>query len=70
MGVAGPFGLQVVNGLLDLDGVDCRNLNQNSYGLVEVRAGAGILNLASKDENGAIVVNPATSGQCALTQDP
>jgi alkaline phosphatase D len=67
---AGPFGLQVVNFLLSLDGVDCRNLNQNSYGLAEVSVGAGTFTLSSKDENGALVVDPTTLGQCILRQGP
>jgi len=65
---AGPDGLQVVNFLLSFDGVDCRNLNQNSYGLAEMSVGAGTFNLFSKDEHGAVVIDPTTSGQCALSQ--
>jgi alkaline phosphatase D len=67
---AGPAGLQIVNGLLSLDGVDCRNLNRNSYGLAEVSVGAGTFKVSSKDENGALVVDPTTSGQCTLSQGP
>lgn len=67
---AGPLGLQVVNFLLSFDGVDCRNLNQNAYGLAEVSVGAASLTLSSKDENGALVVDPTTSGQCTLSQGP
>jgi alkaline phosphatase D len=70
LGVVGESGLQAVNFLLSFDGVDCRNLNQNSYGLAEVSAGAGTLDLASKDENGALVVDPTTSGQCTISQGP
>jgi alkaline phosphatase D len=70
LALAGPFGLQAVNFLLSFDGVDCRNLNRNSYGLVEVSVGAGTLGLASKDENGALVMDPITTGQCALSQGP
>lgn len=65
---AGPLGLQVVNFLLSLDGVDCRNLNTNSYGLAEVSAGAGTFNLSAKDENGALLVDPTTSGVCTISQ--
>jgi alkaline phosphatase D len=70
LALAGPLGLQVVNGWLTAIGVDCRNLKQNSYGLVEVSAGVGTLNLSSKDEYGVGVVDPTTSGQCAVNQGP
>jgi hypothetical protein len=70
LGFAGAFGLQAVHSLLSFDGVDCRNLNQNSYGLVEVSADAGTLDLSSKDEYGALVVDPTTSGQCTINQGP
>ena len=51
-------------------GLDCRNLNRNSYALVEELAGAGTLTLASKDENGAVIVDPITTGQCTITDGP
>ena len=65
--VAGQFGLSIFNQLLTFDGMDCRNLNRNSYGLVEADAVDGTLALASKDENGAIIVEPGTTTQCAVT---
>jgi phosphodiesterase/alkaline phosphatase D-like protein len=68
--VAGTFGLQIFQQLLTFDGLDCRNLNQNSYGLVEALADEGTLALASKDENGALIVDPVTSAQCAVTDGP
>jgi alkaline phosphatase D len=68
LAAAGPLGLQVVNFLLSLDGVNCRNLNTNSYGLAEVSAGAGTFKLSAKDENGALVVDPTTSGLCTISQ--
>jgi len=68
--VAGQFGLQIFNQLLTLDGMDCRNLNRNSYALVEVQAGPGTIALSSKDESGAIVTEPGTTTQCAVTDGP
>jgi len=68
--VAGQFGLAIFNGLLTQVGLDCRNLNRNSYALVEELAGAGTLTLASKDENGAVIVDPITAGQCTITDGP
>lgn len=70
LAAAGPLGLQVVNFLLTVDGVNCRNLNTNAYGLGEVSAGAGTFNLSAKDENGALVVDPTTSGVCTVSQGP
>jgi hypothetical protein len=63
---AGPFGLEVVNAWMTAIGVDCRNLSQNSYGLVEASVGAGSLTLSSKDESGALVVDPTSLSQCTL----
>jgi len=68
--VAGQFGLAIFNGLLTQVGLDCRNLNRNSYALVEELAGAGTLTLASKDENGAVIVDPIAAGQCTITDGP
>ena len=70
LALAGPFGLQVVDGWLTAIGVDCRNLSQNSYGLVDVSVGAETFTLSSKDESGALVVDPTTTGQCTLSQGP
>ena len=68
--IAGAFGLQIFNGLLTSVGLDCRNLNRDSYALVEELAGAGTLTLTSKDENGAVIVDPVVGGQCTVTQGP
>ena len=70
--LAGSVGLFVFNNLLtSIAQVDCRNLNRNSYGLVEAFADAGTLTLASKDENGVTVTDPLVpSAQCAVTDGP
>jgi 3-phytase/alkaline phosphatase D len=68
--VAGSFGLQIFNQLLTFDGMDCRNLNRNSYGRVEALAVPGSLSLASKDELGAVITEPGTTTQCAVTDAP
>src|SRR5262249_43682692 len=70
LAIAGAFGLQIFNGLLTSVGLDCRNLNRDSYALVEELAGAGTLTLTSKDENGAVIVDPVVGGQCTVTQGP
>lgn len=46
-----------VQAALSLAGVDCRNLNQNSYGVVELDASLGTATITSKDQNGVPVVN-------------
>ena len=67
----GPSGLSAFNLLLTLIvGMDCRNLDRNSYALVVADAGDGTLALASKDENGAVVTEPGTTTQCAVTAGP
>jgi phosphodiesterase/alkaline phosphatase D-like protein len=65
--IAGPFALAIFNQLLTFDGLDCRNLNRNSYGLVEALAVPGTLALASKDETGAVVTEPGTGNPCSVT---
>jgi len=55
--VLGPVRVAQLQGALSLAGVDCRNLNQNSYGLVEIDAALGTATVTSKDQNGAPVVN-------------
>jgi 3-phytase/alkaline phosphatase D len=70
LSIAGPIGLEIFNGLLTFDGMDCRNLNRNSYALVLALAEEGTLTLTSKDQNGAVVVDPTTAGQCTVTAGP
>lgn len=70
LAVAGPTGLAALNGLLTLDGVDCRNLNTNSYALVEVAAGAGTLSLTSKNQNGAALTDAITAAACTAIDGP
>lgn len=53
----GAAGIPQVQAALSLAGVDCRHLNQNSYGLVEVDSLLGTVVITSKDQNGAPVVN-------------
>jgi alkaline phosphatase D len=69
--VVGPEGLAAFNFLLTLDGADCRDLDTNSYGLVEAHADAGTVTLTSKDENGAAVINQvAPAIPCSVTDGP
>jgi phosphodiesterase/alkaline phosphatase D-like protein len=55
--VAGQFGVDAVNGILDYVEEDCRNLDTNSYALVNYSTGAGTSTLTSKDVNGQPVRN-------------
>jgi len=70
LALTGPAGLAAFNGLLTLDGIDCRNLNTNSYALVEVAAGAGTVSLTSKGQNGAAVTDAISSAPCTATDGP
>jgi hypothetical protein len=54
---AGAAALPKVQGALSLAGVDCRNLNTNSYAVVEVDASSGIATVTVKDQNGLLVLN-------------
>ena len=58
--VLGPAGVAQFQAALSLAGVDCRNLNQNSYGVVQVDASLGTVTITSKDQNGVAVLNQVT----------
>jgi len=46
-----------VNALMNVADVECRNLNQNSYGLVNANDAAGTFRVDLKTDTGAAVVN-------------
>jgi alkaline phosphatase D len=70
--VAGQFGFDAVNSLLDHVGEDCRNLNTNSYGLVNYSTGTGVSTLTSKDVNGVPVKdhNDPNGAPCTTVLGP
>jgi alkaline phosphatase D len=71
--VANAVGLFAVNQAFNaFTGMDCRNLNQNSYASVDVTAG-GTTTITSKDQNGATVIGQNTSNvptPCTGTYGP
>ena len=69
--VVGPVRVAQFQAALSLAGVDCRNLNQNSYGVVDLDASLGTATVTSKDQNGLPVVNQAPpSATCKETFGP
>ena len=58
------------NSILNLVGVDCRNLDVNSYGMVKVDAMAGTATIALKDDAGNPVLDTFTTGPCTRTIGP
>ncbi|MGH8604205.1 MAG: alkaline phosphatase D family protein, partial [Gammaproteobacteria bacterium] len=52
---AGEPGLVLFNTLLDIAGVECRDLNTFSYGLVEVDTSVGTATFTLKDDTGAVL---------------
>jgi len=68
----GAPALGAVNSLLDLIGVDCRDLNAYSYASVSVTATAGTATVSLKDASGNVLVNqvPGSSTQCIKTVGP
>ena len=64
---AGPIGLIGINIVMNLDGIDCRNLNLNSYALVEVNAGTGTATVESRDTAGAAVLDQMFFFPCTAT---
>ena len=73
LGVAGPVGLFAVNTALNaFTGIQCRNLNQNSYATVDVTAGS-TATITSKTDTGVPVTGVNTSGgslPCTGTYGP
>ena len=64
----GPAGLFLFNRILDLVGVDCRQLNMFSYGVVDVSASAGTATIVLKDANGNVLHDEENSRiTCAKT---
>ena len=66
----GPAALAGFNALFNLAGVDCRNLNEYSYALVEVDATAGTAQVSFKDASGAPVLDSITGLPCGGTVGP
>jgi alkaline phosphatase D len=64
-------GLFALNAVLNIAGLDCRNLNKYSYGLVQQEANAGTASVTLKDDMGAPVVNSVVPNvSCAKTFGP
>ena len=67
----GAASVAQIQAALSLAGVDCRNLNQNSYGVVQLDASLGTATITSKDQNRAPVVNQVTPAvPCTKTLGP
>jgi hypothetical protein len=61
--------------VLNLVGVQCRNIDRDAYALVEVDADSGTATLSFKDEDGAPVTNsnplaPLDTSPCTATLGP
>jgi phosphodiesterase/alkaline phosphatase D-like protein len=66
----GFSALFAFNQVLNLATIDCRNLNQNSYAVVDTTAG-GTTTITSKDDTGAPVTDPTnTLVTCSGTYGP
>jgi len=69
--VGGNLGLIATNAILNVDGINCRDLNRNSYATVNVSDSAGTATLTSKDQNGVPITNTAAPNQpCTETHGP
>ncbi len=66
----GPAALAGFNALFSFAGVDCRNLDEYSYALVEVDAPSGTAQVSIKDANGNPVLDSLTSLPCGGTVGP
>ena len=64
----GPLGLVEINAILTIVGVDCRDLDSYSYGVVDVNVSAGTATIVLKDDKGNVLhdqLNPSRT--CAKT---
>jgi phosphodiesterase/alkaline phosphatase D-like protein len=72
----GPVALTAFQLILSVDGIDCRNLDRDSYGDVSYSTGSGQVSLSSKDDTGALVTNSifplsgGTPNPCTKTLGP
>jgi len=64
----GPVILNDVNSIFDYVGMDCRNLDTNSYEVVNYNTGTGQTRLTSKDVNGVAVRNRDDPGGAPCTK--
>ena len=55
--MAGPLGLFVFNQVLNLANIDCRHLDQYSYGHVDVSAAGDTATVSSRDSTGAVIAD-------------
>jgi alkaline phosphatase D len=65
--VVGPAGLQAFQGLLTLNGVDCRHLDQFSYGDVTYDSSSDTTTVASLDVDGGPIQDQLSAASCSAT---
>ncbi len=66
----GPAALAGFNALFNLAGVDCRNLNEYAYAVVNVDATAATAQVEFKKGNGGPVLDQITNAPCGGTVGP
>jgi len=67
----GQFALTGINFLLTFSGVDCRDIDTPSYGVVDVNATSGTATVTSKDDTGATITNQVGPfNSCGRTLGP
>jgi alkaline phosphatase D len=70
LAAAGPAGLEALQGLLSLVGMECRQLDADAYGLVEVDAETHTATVALKDDMGHVLEDQLTGTSCTKTIGP
>lgn len=64
----GQDGVDAINIVLDFVGLDCRDLDSYSYGLVELDATSGLVTVELKDDTGEVLVDTRNgSSTCTKT---
>jgi alkaline phosphatase D len=68
----GPLAVFAFNQVLDIAGLECRNLDTYSYGLVQENASAGTVSVDLKNDAGGFVLNEGTpvGAPCQKTYGP
>ena len=68
----GEIGVFAFNSILTIVGADCRDLDVDSYGLIEVDAAAGTATISLRDDQGDPVMDkgPDAIGPCTKTIGP
>ena len=70
IGLPPAVAVDTLNQILSLVGMECRDLNRDSYGLVEVSSATGTATITLKDDAGHLVTDALTGLPCIKVVGP